>query len=169
MAKDGIAFGTVNIDSFIAALEVKKGDFEITKFDVKSKDLDLKLELSMTLAQEINDSMVNGCARYKPTDALAKREGNTFSAFMMIGGPLGPDTMYHVRLDGTLKDMGKKALVCGPETQQGGDGGGKKKGNSTPSLSGIPQPTMNGSGSDGQDGAGLRQRRGARTRTRRRR
>ncbi len=142
--KEGVKFGTINIDSFLAKVELKKGTLEVAKFDMQSRDVELKLQLTMNLAQDLGESMVAGCARYKPTDALSKREGDTFSAFMLIGGPLGPDSLFHVKLDGHIKDLKKLALVCGPAANTNMDDPGANNGSSggkasAPRLN-IPQP-----------------------------
>lgn len=137
--KNGIKFGTINIDSFVARLDIKKGTLEIPKFDLASKDIDLKVEITMNLAQNLDESRVAGCTRYKPSEALAKREGDTFSAIMLIGGPLGPDSMYHVKLDGSFREMKKLALTCGPASGGNMDDPSGKSGG-PPKLT-IPPPT----------------------------
>ncbi|MCX5743256.1 MAG: type II secretion system protein GspN [Proteobacteria bacterium] len=127
--KDGLDFNKLFVQSMVAKLEVKKGVAEITKFEMASKDLEMHLQLLLNLAPEVGDSMAAGCFRYKPSEELLKREPKTYSAFMLIGGPLGPDKLFHVKLDGKVKDLKKLALTCGPTTNQAMD-----------DFSGTPKP-----------------------------
>jgi type II secretion system protein N len=138
MAEGGIDFGKVNIDSLVARLEIKNGKADITRFDAKSGDGSAKLELDVALNQDINSSLVSGCLRFNGTDALLKREPKTFSAISLTGAPLGPDNMYHIKLDGPIKDLKKLPLVCGPAANTAMDNPGGAP--ARPSLSPTSEP-----------------------------
>jgi len=112
-ASDGIEFGKLNIQSLSAKLEIKDGKMTISKFDAKSDDGQLFVEYEQTLAQEFNESTVTGCLRFTGSQALLKREPKTFAAISTTGAPLGPDNLYHIKLDGRLKDMKRLGIVCG--------------------------------------------------------
>lgn len=142
MAEGGIDFGKVNIDSLVARLEIKNGKADITRFDAKSGDGSAKLDLDVALNQDINSSLVTGCLRFNGTDALLKREPKTFSAISLTGAPLGPDNMYHIKLDGPIKDLKKLPLVCGPAANTAMDNPGGSGGSpSRPTLPITNEPT----------------------------
>jgi type II secretion system protein N len=113
-AGDGTEFGRVNIQSLIAKLEVRDGKLDITKFETKSSDVELYLDYSMTLAQNLDDSVVLGCVRFKGTEALRKREPKTYDQILLTGAARHTDGLDHILLKGTFKQMQKKPNICGP-------------------------------------------------------
>jgi hypothetical protein len=111
----------------------------------------------MTLAPNIDDSMVTGCLRFTGSQALLKRDAKTHAAISTTGAPLGPDNLYHIKLEGKVKEMRRLGQVCGPGVS---DKDIDKQDHSRPNLTvqpdtpppppmqdaGIPQftpPTMN--------------------------
>lgn len=123
MVGDGIDFGKVNIDTlFVKAVitpsggDSKPAKLEVTRFDAKSADGDLKVEYAMTLAQEFGDGIVNGCLRFRGSDALLKREPKTFAAIQTTGAELRADGMFHIKLTDKFKDMKRLNMPCGPGT-----------------------------------------------------
>ena len=113
-AADGIEFGKVDIDSLVAKVEIKNGKVDVTKFDTKSTDGELHVDYSMKLEPNLDDSTVTGCLRYKGSESLSKKEPKTFSAIQLIGGALGPDGLYHVKLADKFREIRKLSAVCGP-------------------------------------------------------
>ena len=138
-AKDGIEFGTLNIDSLFARVDIKNGRLEVTKFDAKSTDGELHVDYTMDLKPELNDSMVSGCLRYKGSDSLLKRDNRTFNAITLIGGALGPDKLFHVRLTETFRDMKKLGQVCGAGSPNMDDPGGSGGVHRRPNLTVQPE------------------------------
>jgi len=118
----GIDFGKVNVDSIYANLELKQGKLEITRFETKSNDGELHIALNMVFNQDINASQVTGCLRFRGSDALLKREPKTHAAFSTTGGPLGPDNLFHIKLDGQLRNVRRLPLVCGSNAGDGSSG-----------------------------------------------
>lgn len=108
----GIDFGKVNIDSLFARVEIKKGRLEVTRLDTKSGDGDLHVAFSMNLAQDFMSSQVTGCLRFRGSDALLRREPKTHAAISTTGAPLGPDNLFHIKLDGPLRAMRRIGVVC---------------------------------------------------------
>ncbi|MBS1118809.1 MAG: hypothetical protein H6Q90_1037 [Deltaproteobacteria bacterium] len=113
-AGEGTDFGTVKIDTLVAHLEIKEGKADLTKFEVKSPDVELHVDYTMTLAQDLNDSVVLGCVRFKGSDALRKREPKTYDQILLTGAARAPDGLDHIRLKGSVKNMLKLPEVCGP-------------------------------------------------------
>lgn len=136
-AGDGTAFGKINVQSLEAKIELKDGKVDITKFDAKSSDVELHVDFSMTLAQNIDQSAVGGCIRFKGSEALRKREPKTADAISLTGAARHTDGLDHIKLEGTFKEMRKLAKVCGPGTSGGSD----DVGGSTPSK--RPSMTVN--------------------------
>ncbi len=110
----GIDFGKVNVDSLLASVELKNGKLELTKFDLKSPDGEAKIVFSLTLNQDIMASTVTGCLRFHGSEALRKREPKTDAALSTTGAPLGPDNLFHIKLDGQLRTMRRLGVLCGP-------------------------------------------------------
>jgi hypothetical protein len=112
-AEGGIDFGKVNVDTLLARVDIKNGKLSITKFDVKSPDGELHVDVDMTLAQDLQSSQVTGCLRFKGSDGLLKREPKTHAAISTTGAPLGPDNLFHIKLDGQLREVRRLGQVCG--------------------------------------------------------
>jgi type II secretion system protein N len=134
-AEGGIEFGKLNIQTLAARIDISKGHLTVKKFDTKSEDGELHVDFDMTLAQAIDDSTVTGCLRFTGSQALLKRDARTHAAISTTGAPLGPDNLYHIRLDGKVKEMKRLGQVCGA----GAAGGGSKADTPTPNLTIQPQ------------------------------
>jgi len=146
-AENGIDFGKVNIDSLLATIELKEGKLDITKFEAKSGDGELHVDFGLTLNQDLAQSQVAGCLRYNGSSALLKREPKTHAAISTTGAPLGPDNLFHIKLDGTLKQMRRLGIICGataagmkPPEGQGGT-------TARPNLTITPEPPAKPAGS----------------------
>lgn len=111
-AEGGIDFGKVNIDTLLATVAIKNGKLTVTKFDAKSGDGELHVDFDMTLNQDLNSSTVAGCLRFKGSDGLLKREAKTHAAISTTGAPLGPDNLFHIKLDGPLREVRRIGVVC---------------------------------------------------------
>jgi type II secretion system protein N len=136
----GIDFGKVNIDSLFASIEIKNGKLEITKFETRSGDGELHVAFSMALNQDIQSSLVTGCLRFHGSDALLKREPKTHAAISTTGGPLGPDNLFHIKLDGPLRQVRRLPQVCGPGANTSMDNPGGQP--PRPNLTITPEPPV---------------------------
>jgi type II secretion system protein N len=133
-AEGGIEFGKLNIDTMLAKVTIGKGKFTITQFNAKSEDGELHVDYSMDLAQNIADSQVTGCLRFTGSQALLKRDARTHAAISTTGAPLGPDNLYHIKLDGKVKEMKRLGQICG----QAAGGSESKPTESRPNLTVQP-------------------------------
>jgi type II secretion system protein N len=122
-AEGGIDFGKVNIDTLFANIELKNGKVAITKFETKSPDGELHVDFDMTLNQDLNQSQVTGCLRFNGSDGLRKREPKIYGALSTTGAPLGPDNLFHIKLDGPLRDVRRLGLVCSQASNTDNPGG----------------------------------------------
>jgi len=138
-ANDGIEFGKVNVDSMLAKVTIDDGRLELTTFETKSQDGEIHVDFDVTLAPVFSESMVAGCLRFKGSEALSKREPKTHAAISTTGAALGPDNLFHIRLDGKFKDMKRLAQNCGPALKSVNmDNPGGKDGGSRPNLTVQP-------------------------------
>jgi hypothetical protein len=137
-AGDGTAFGKINVTTLEAKLELKDGKAEITKWDAKSPDVELHVDFSMTLAQNLDQSAVGGCIRFKGSEALRKREPKTADAISLTGAARHTDGLDHIKLEGTFKEVRKLAKVCGPGTSGGVDDVNPGKPSTRPSITAQP-------------------------------
>jgi type II secretion system protein N len=114
--ENGIKFGKIMIDSLTAETQLKDGKLEVTKFEAKSGDGELHVDFQMTLNSDFGLSTVNGCLRFKSSDALVKREPETAAELATTGAPASPkDGLFNMKLDGTWRDMRRLGQLCGPE------------------------------------------------------
>ncbi|MDQ3338189.1 MAG: type II secretion system protein GspN [Myxococcota bacterium] len=139
-AEGGIEFGKLNLSSLLAKVEINKGHLVVKKFDTKSEDGEIKVDFDMTLAQAIDESTVAGCLRFTGSPALMKRDARTHAAISTTGAPLGPDNLYHILLDGKVKEMRRLGKVCGPG---GAVGEGSDGTSSRPNLTIQPADAVN--------------------------
>lgn len=141
-AADGIDFGKVDVASMSAHVKIKDGILEVDKFDTKSEDGELHVDFQVTLAPQFDDSMVAGCLRFKGSEKLLEKEPRTHAALSTTGANLGPDGLFHIRLDGSFKQMKRLAQTCGPAlTNANMDDPGNPGNNNTgrPNLT-VPPP-----------------------------
>lgn len=133
MVGDGIEFGTIDVDSlaidakFTPAVgdpeshsaNYKPGKFDITKFDVRSHDGELHVDYSMTLAPDIDESVVTGCLRFNVNDSIRKKPkgDETFTAITSSGAERRADGLFHIKLSDKMKDMKRLNLECGPNAK----------------------------------------------------
>ena len=144
-AQNGIDFGKITIDTLLATVELKEGKLAVTKFETKSGDGELHVDFNLALNQDFNQSQVTGCLRFTGSPGLLKREPKTHAALSTTGAPLGPDNLFHIKLDGTLKQMRRLGIICGPSAGKTMDnpGGGAAR----PNLTVTPEPPAKPAGS----------------------
>jgi type II secretion system protein N len=114
MVGEGIDFGKVNVDSLLAKASFKDHKLTLDKFDVKSKDGELKVDFMMSLEKNFDESNVTGCLRFKGSEDLIKREPRTAAALTTTGAELRSDGLFHIRLTDRFKDMKRLNQECGP-------------------------------------------------------
>jgi type II secretion system protein N len=146
-AADGIDFGKVTVNSMHAHVTIKEGILELDKFDTKSEDGEIHVDFQVTLAPQLDDGMVAGCLRFKGSEALMKKEPRTHAALSTTGANLGPDGLFHIRLDGKFKEMKRLAQTCGPTLKGNMDDPGNPSNNNTgrPNLTVQPPEPASGS------------------------
>lgn len=137
-AGDGIDFGKITVDNMLAKVTIKDSQLELEKFEANSQDGELHIDYMMTLAQDFGESGVMGCLRFKGSEGLSKREPKTFAALTTTGASIGPDGLFHIKLDGHFKDMKRLAQFCGPSVKSASMDDPGAGGNSRPNLTVQP-------------------------------
>jgi type II secretion system protein N len=120
-AEGGIDFGKVGVDSLFARVDIGDGKMKISRFDTKSTDGELFVDVEMAFAQDLQSSNVTGCLRFNGSESLRKREAKTYAALSTTGAPLGPDNLFHIKLDGPLREVRRIGAVCTPGAGSGSD------------------------------------------------
>jgi type II secretion system protein N len=139
-AEGGIDFGKVSLDTLVANVELKSGKLDLTRFEIKSPDGEAHVDFDMVMNQDINQSMVTGCLRFRGSEGLGKREPKTYAALSTTGANLERDSLYHIKLDGPLHDIRRLPQACGPVVATESSGGGPKP---RPNLTISPEtPTV---------------------------
>ncbi len=141
MVQDGIDFGKIDIDSLLAKVDIKNGELDVTKFEVKSTDGELHVDYHMKLEPSLDESIVTGCLRFKGTDALLKKEPKTYGAIQTTGAELRGDGLFHIKLADRFKDMKRLNAECGPNAKPDDTGppvGGGFRPPARPNLTIVP-------------------------------
>jgi type II secretion system protein N len=124
-AEGGIEFGKLNITTLLAKIDISRGHLKVTKFDAKSEDGKLFIDFDMQLAREIDESTVEGCLRLDGSTELLKRDPRTHAALSTTGAPKAADGLFHIKLEGKVKEMRRLGKECGAASADDGGGGGR--------------------------------------------
>lgn len=133
MVGEGIEFGKLDIDSLQVegkftpaegdpdahSSGYKSGRFDVTKFDLKSKEGELHVDYMMTMAPDLNESVVVGCLRFNVNESLLKTPDGkkAYDSVSLSGAEKRSDGLFHIRLSDHLKDMKRMNLECGPNVK----------------------------------------------------
>jgi hypothetical protein len=109
---DGIEWGHVTLDSVSIALTIAHGALDVTEWTVKSPDAELVVSGHVALAHDLDDSTIEACLRFRPTDSLLRRDPKTYAAIQTTGAPLAADGKYNIRLAGGWGAMKRLGQAC---------------------------------------------------------
>jgi type II secretion system protein N len=119
---DGVTVAKLFLGQWHAEFVVTKGHADLRKFDVKSDDGELYVDLHVQIQRSLMDSPITqGCIKFKGSETLRKREEKFYNALNLTGAPLGPDGYHYIKLAGTLGNMRRLPQLC---DLNGGGGGG---------------------------------------------
>jgi hypothetical protein len=104
----GIDLGKLPIDDFELHASIGDGKVEITKWMLHVGGVEVAIAGSIELARTLDESVVNGCARFRPIQADEKMRAITATT----GAPIAGDGFYNIRLTGRFGDMHRLAQVC---------------------------------------------------------
>jgi type II secretory pathway component PulC len=111
-AGDGFAFGHVDIGTSNVVIGVGDGKATIKTWDMKSKDLEVKVTGFLELGNTMADSRVDGCIRFKLEPALLERDAKTAVVFQTMGAVQGGDGFFHIRVEGPVSGLRFLARDC---------------------------------------------------------
>ena len=123
-------FGHIDFDRVTIAIDIREGKGVITKFDVVSKDVVMKLGGTFAVAKPLGSSRIDMCLRFGSTPALEARDAKTHALLQLTGAPRASDGLFNIRLVDDLGNPKRLGVVC--------DGSAPAVDNSAP-----PQPASN--------------------------
>jgi type II secretion system protein N len=102
LANGGIPFGHLTFDKVDLRVQVDNGHAKVTRWQLESKDLTLSVKLDIELAHNLDDSLIDGCVRFKPSLALERRDPRTATALSTTGARRDADGFFTIKVDGNL-------------------------------------------------------------------
>jgi type II secretion system protein N len=111
---DGIQFGRLAIERFEVKAAITAGTLKTSTFKLVSEDLEVEASLAIELALTFDNSLVEGCIRFRPTPGLRARDSKMHDLLMLTGAARGADGFEHVRLSGSFGELRRLAQECGP-------------------------------------------------------
>lgn len=110
---DGVEFSHLTVDSLDAKVSIIDGKLSLTSWKLASPDVAIDVSLDIKLASSVEDSVVDGCIRFKPSKELDKRDPKLYSLLTITGAAVGADGRYHIKLEGTVGKIKRLAKECG--------------------------------------------------------
>ncbi|MBX3161383.1 MAG: hypothetical protein KF773_35810 [Deltaproteobacteria bacterium] len=108
-----LSFGHLLFDRFELQLDVADGKGKLSKWSVESKDVTLEVSLEVAFGKTLNESRIEGCLRFRPSEDLAKRDPKTATVLSATGATRGADGMFTIKLGGTVGHRKAIAAPCG--------------------------------------------------------
>ena len=71
---------------------------KVTRWQLESKEVMLDLKLDIDLADELADSTLDGCLRFKANPSLAQRDPKTAMIISTTGASPGPGGVYSIKM-----------------------------------------------------------------------
>lgn len=110
-AEMGLSFGHLTFDAALK-VSIKDGRAELVAWRFTSPDLQLELALTVALHARYAEGQLDGCIRFRPTEALRKRDARTADLLVLVGAPLGADGFYSLTVKGTIGSPKPIATEC---------------------------------------------------------
>ena len=109
-----VEFSHLDLTGLDAEVTIADGVARLTRWSLASVDLDLQVDLTVTLGRSPARSTVDACVRFRPTDALRERDPRLHALLGLSGAAEGPDGRSHLRVTGALTAPRIRGAVCGP-------------------------------------------------------
>lgn len=110
----GLNFGHLAIDALAARLTVADGHARLTRWSLASPDVELDVDLDVTLERELGASRLLGCIRLEPTAALKARDPSLHTLLSLLGSPVDDHGRQDLTLTGTIDQPRIAARLCNP-------------------------------------------------------
>jgi len=89
------------------------GHARLTSWAMKSVDLELLLDLDVTLARDPSDARLDGCIRVRPTEALRARDPRLHTLLTLVAPARDADGRIVFQLTGPVSAPRLTAAACG--------------------------------------------------------
>lgn len=110
----GIHFGHLGFDALAARLTVADGHARLTRWSLASAEIELDVDLDVTLARDLGDSQIVGCVRLEATAALKARDPALHTLLSLLGSPVDDDGRQNLNVIGTIDQPRLAPTLCGP-------------------------------------------------------
>jgi hypothetical protein len=107
----GVDFGHLTFDTVRARADFAGGRVRVTA-EWRSPELELDAVVHGELAPAAADTRLDGCVRFRPTDALRQRDVKLHALVSITGAPADDAGRFFITLDGTLGEMRRLGKIC---------------------------------------------------------
>jgi hypothetical protein len=111
MGATAIDFGHLTFDTVRARADFAGGQVVLVS-QWRSPEVELDAKVTGVLARSSADTRLDGCVRFRPTDALHRRDQKLFDMLSLTGAWRDDRGYFYIRLDGTLGEMRKLPQRC---------------------------------------------------------
>lgn len=108
-----VAVSHLDLGGFDVELTAADGHARVSRWTLGSTDLELHVDLDVALAPALDDAALDGCVRFRPTDALARRDRRLHDLVTLASPFRGPDQDHRVQIAGTVARPRLLARMCG--------------------------------------------------------
>lgn len=114
-----LPFGTLTFDELDVRGQITDGNLELTRWHARSKDVTLELALKIALADNFDDSALEGCVTFKADPTLAQRDPKTATVIATTGATADASGLFHIEIAGTAGEQKLLARACGDRVATG--------------------------------------------------
>ena len=97
-----VPFGHLDLDGLEAHVEIGHGRLRLTRWSLRSADVELAVALEVDLARDPGASELDGCVRFRPTAALEARDPRV-NTLLALAAPAGDDGWHAIRVTGPVR------------------------------------------------------------------
>jgi len=116
---EGLPFGRLVFAELAISGVVTDGRVELTRWHAVSEDVFLDLKLTIALADNFDDSTLDGCVTFKPGPTLHRREPKTAAVISTTGANIDAAGMFNIAIGGTAGTKKMLAKQCSDEVATG--------------------------------------------------
>jgi len=112
---EGLSFGHIVFEELAISGVVNDGRVELTQWHAVSDDVLLDLKLKIALADNFDDSTLDGCVTFKPGPTLYRREPKTAAVISTTGANIDAAGMFNIAIGGMAGERKMLAKQCSEE------------------------------------------------------
>ncbi|HEY5944077.1 MAG TPA: hypothetical protein VIV40_01235 [Kofleriaceae bacterium] len=107
----GVDFGHLTFDTVNARADFANGRMRLDA-QWRSQDFELDATIDGVLAKTAGETTLDGCVRFRPTEALRVRDPKLYAVVSVTGASTDDDGWYNIKIGGTLGEMKSLGAVC---------------------------------------------------------